>query len=136
MSPTSAQSVSIGAARQLATTAKTPPQMVGVTPRWLLRLLPWVNVPSGTYRVNRRNVIVHERARVPLSVEDGAAVVTFGHLRAVPLLAEAPDDLLEAVAGRFRSVQVAPGEAIVREGEAGNDPAERGARPTSETSGV
>ena len=28
--------------------------MQGITPRWLLRMLPWVEVQGGTYRVNRR----------------------------------------------------------------------------------
>jgi hypothetical protein len=41
------------AARNLANTTKTPPQWVGVTPRWLVNLLPWVPVESGTYRVNK-----------------------------------------------------------------------------------
>lgn len=41
------------AARQLANTTKTPPQWVGVTPRWLVNLLPWTPVEAGTYRVNR-----------------------------------------------------------------------------------
>lgn len=40
-------------ARQLANTTKTPPQWVGVTPRWLINLLPWVPVEAGTYRVNK-----------------------------------------------------------------------------------
>src|SRR3954452_9403904 len=42
-----------GAARQLANTTKTPPQWVGITPRWLVSLLPWTPVEAGTYRVNR-----------------------------------------------------------------------------------
>lgn len=41
------------AARNLANTTKTPPQWIGVTPRWLVNLLPWVPVESGTYRVNK-----------------------------------------------------------------------------------
>lgn len=41
------------AARLLATTTKTPPQIGSVTPRWLVQLLQWVPVESGTYRVNR-----------------------------------------------------------------------------------
>jgi hypothetical protein len=41
------------AARQLANTTKTPPQWIGVTPRWLVSLLPWTPVEAGTYRVNR-----------------------------------------------------------------------------------
>jgi len=41
------------AARQLSNTTKTPPQWVGVTPRWLTMLLPWTPVEAGVYRVNR-----------------------------------------------------------------------------------
>jgi hypothetical protein len=40
-------------ARQLANTTKTPPQWVGITPRWLVSLLPWTPVEAGTYRVNK-----------------------------------------------------------------------------------
>ncbi len=40
-------------AQNLATTAKTVPQWEGITPRWLLKLLPWVQVKSGIYRINR-----------------------------------------------------------------------------------
>ena len=42
-----------GAARQLANTTKTPPQLTAITPRWLVQLLGWVPVESGTYRVNK-----------------------------------------------------------------------------------
>jgi hypothetical protein len=41
------------AARQLANTTKTPPQLTAITPRWLVQLLSWVPVESGTYRVNK-----------------------------------------------------------------------------------
>ncbi len=54
------QSIDVRAARQLANTTKSAPQMVGVSPRWLLRMLPWVNVESGTYRVNRRKAVVRK----------------------------------------------------------------------------
>src|SRR5947199_9549550 len=47
-------SLSTTAARNLATTTKTVPQMQGITSRWLLRILPWVQASGGTYRVNRR----------------------------------------------------------------------------------
>jgi hypothetical protein len=47
------RTLSAEAARQLANTTKTPPQWVGVTPRWLVSLLPWTPVEAGTYRVNR-----------------------------------------------------------------------------------
>lgn len=41
------------AARQLASTTKTPAQLGTVTPRWLVNFLTWTPVESGTYRVNR-----------------------------------------------------------------------------------
>lgn len=52
--PPAQQSLGTAAARNLATTTKTPPQMQEITSRWLLRMLPWVQVQGGTYRVNRR----------------------------------------------------------------------------------
>src|SRR6266540_5295929 len=48
------QSLDTAAARNLATTTKSVPQMRGISPRWLLRVLPLVEVSGGTYRVNRR----------------------------------------------------------------------------------
>jgi len=41
------------AARQLANTTKTVPQLATITPRWLVHLLQWVPVEAGTYRVNK-----------------------------------------------------------------------------------
>ena len=47
------RSLSDAAARQLANTTKTAPQLSAITPRWLVQLLSWVPVESGTYRVNK-----------------------------------------------------------------------------------
>lgn len=41
------------AARNLATTTKTVPQWDGITPRWLVNLLPWQPVEAGVYRLNK-----------------------------------------------------------------------------------
>src|ERR1700685_4343718 len=46
-------SLSAAAARNLATATVTVPQMTDITPRWLHRLLPWVDIDGGVYRVNR-----------------------------------------------------------------------------------
>ena len=47
------QSLSAQAARNLATATVTVPQMTEITPRWLHKLLPWVDVDGGVYRLNR-----------------------------------------------------------------------------------
>jgi hypothetical protein len=41
------------AARQLANATKTVPQLLPITPRWLVHFLPWVGVEAGIYRLNR-----------------------------------------------------------------------------------
>jgi len=46
-------SLSAAAARNLATATVTVPQYTEITPRWLHRLLPWVDVDGGVYRLNR-----------------------------------------------------------------------------------
>ncbi|HXJ23892.1 MAG TPA: family 2A encapsulin nanocompartment shell protein [Polyangia bacterium] len=51
--PAHDRTLGAGPARNLANTTKTPPQWRGVTPRWLVSLLPWAPVEAGTYRVNR-----------------------------------------------------------------------------------
>lgn len=40
-------------ARQLANAHKTVAQMATITPRWLVRLLSWVPVEAGIYRLNK-----------------------------------------------------------------------------------
>ena len=45
--------LSDSAARQLANTTKTVPQLETITPRWLVHLLQWVPVEAGIYRVNK-----------------------------------------------------------------------------------
>src|ERR1700685_3022464 len=46
-------SLSATAARNLATATVIVPQYTEITPRWLHKLLPWVDVDGGVYRVNR-----------------------------------------------------------------------------------
>jgi hypothetical protein len=53
MTQNAVSTLGAGAARQLANTTKTPPQWAGITPRWLVSLLPWTPVEAGTYRVNK-----------------------------------------------------------------------------------
>ena len=40
-------------AANLASPTKTVPMWQGITPRWLLQFLPWIEVKAGIYRVNR-----------------------------------------------------------------------------------
>ena len=106
------------AARNLANTTKTIPQMGTITPRWLLRLLPWVDVEAGTYRVNRVRTIGGTFERVGTRVDGERAFLEPASLRAIPLLRGLDDATLARLTEMFETRQISPGTAVVAEGEA------------------
>ena len=117
--PDSQQSLSTEAARQLTTTTKTEPQMQGISSRWLLRRLEWVDVKGGCYRVNRRRTLTPGRGRVQF-VQNSADDVRIipETLRALPILAEFPDTaVLEELAALFSVRHVERSQVIVTQGE-------------------
>ncbi|WP_425415341.1 family 2B encapsulin nanocompartment shell protein [Pseudonocardia acaciae] len=116
----SRQSLSTAAARNLATTTKSVPQMQGITSRWLLRKLPWVEATGGTYRVNRRLSYALGDGRLTFTnVGDDVRVVP-GELRELPMLrtfdADDSDEVLAALADRCEQREFRPGDVIVEFG--------------------
>ncbi|GAA3542663.1 family 2B encapsulin nanocompartment shell protein [Amycolatopsis ultiminotia] len=105
------------AARTIATTTKSVPQMQGITSRWLLKLLPWVEVSGGAYRVNRR---------LSYSVGDGRVTFTAtgSQIRVIPpelgelapLRGYDDEEVLTELAGRFVQHEYEPGDALVEFG--------------------
>ncbi len=111
------QSLSTAAARNLATTTKTTPQMQGITSRWLLRMLPWVQVSGGTYRVNRRLTYLAGRGRVSFSKTGDQVRVIPPSLTELPALAGLDDTaLLAEIADRFVQQDVPPGTVLAEFG--------------------
>ncbi|WP_373689185.1 family 2B encapsulin nanocompartment shell protein [Streptomyces sp. Rer75] len=110
-------SLSTAAARNLASTTKTVPQMQGISSRWLLRLLPWVQVSAGTYRVNRRLTHTLGDGRVEFVATGADVRVIPAELRELPpLRAFEDEEVLGALAERFTQREVAAGETIVEAG--------------------
>ncbi|MFE2728783.1 family 2B encapsulin nanocompartment shell protein [Kitasatospora sp. NPDC059327] len=113
----SRQSLSTSAARNLATTTKTAPQMLGITPRYLLRSLPWVDLEAGVYRVNRRRGFILGDGQISTYVDgDNTSRVVAEDLRELPFLSQVDSPLLTALANAFVEREVAPGEPIVDAG--------------------
>ena len=112
-----ALSLGTAAARKLASTTKTRPQMQGISPRWLLRMLPWEQVTAGTYRVNRRLTYAIGDGRVEfVNTGDDVRVVP-QKLRELPLLRGFEDDsVLGVLADRFVQREFEPGDVIVAAG--------------------
>ena len=111
-------SLGTAAARQLATTTKSAPQMQEISSRWLLRVLPWVEAVGGAYRVNRRLTYELGDGRVTFATTGADVRVVAQELRELPSLRALDDEgALAALAARFVQRELPPGDAIVRRGQ-------------------
>jgi CRP-like cAMP-binding protein len=106
-------SLSTGAARQIATTTKSVPHTQGITPRWLLRMLPWVDAPGGSYRVNRRLTYTVGDGLLTFTGSGDRIQVIPEELRELPALRDFTDEtVLADLARRFTPREYRPGEVI------------------------
>ena len=113
------RSVTTATARQLATTTKTPPQMGSITPRLLLKLLPWVQVDSGTYRVNRTKVELKKAERIEIEYFEGTPAFRADSLRRIPLFQQIDEEIVTRLAKRFEIEEVELGNHLIHEGDEG-----------------
>src|SRR5262245_22819412 len=112
------QSLATEAARQLATTTKSVPQMQGISSRWLLKLLPWVQVSGGVYRVNRRLSYAVGDGRVTFTNVGAKVQVIPQELCELPMLRGYDDvPVLNALAERFVQHEHKPGDVITEAGK-------------------
>ncbi|MDI3385935.1 family 2B encapsulin nanocompartment shell protein [Streptomyces sp. B-S-A8] len=107
------QSLATGAARNLATTTKSTPQMQEISSRWLLRRLPWVQVQGGTYRVNRRLSYSVGDGRVTFVKTGDQVQLIPAELGELPALRTYEDlEVLGELARRCEQREFAPGETL------------------------
>ncbi|GHI95019.1 MULTISPECIES: family 2B encapsulin nanocompartment shell protein [Streptomyces] len=107
------QSLGTAAARNLATTTKSVPQMQEISSRWLLRSLPWVDIQGGTYRVNRRLTFAVGDGRVTFVKTGDRVEVVPAELGELPALRSYDDDeVLSELAQRCEQREFGPGEVI------------------------
>lgn len=110
------RSVTTAVARNLAHTTKTSPKMMSITPRYLLQMLPWVQVDGGTYRVNRTKVELSKAQRIEVTLSEDRVQLAPSSLRNVPLFAELSDEVLERFVGRLKTESVTLGNDLMIEG--------------------
>jgi hypothetical protein len=110
-------SLSTDAARKLATTAKTTPQTQGISSRWISRLLPWVELRGGSYRVNRRLTYALGDGRVTFTNVGATIRVIPQELREIALLRDFDEEaVLNRLAERFVQQEFQPGDVLVEKG--------------------
>jgi CRP-like cAMP-binding protein len=91
--------------------------MQGISSRWLLKVLPWVQAAGGAYRVNRRLNYAVGDGRVTFTNTGAAIRVIPQELCELPLLHGFDDDAaLAALADRFVQREFGPGDVIVELG--------------------
>ncbi|MCM0590554.1 MAG: family 2B encapsulin nanocompartment shell protein [Gloeotrichia echinulata DVL01] len=111
-------SLSTGAAKNLATTTKSAPQMQEITSRWLLRLLPWVQTKGGVYRVNRRFTYTVGDGRISFTNVGATVQVIPQELTELPLLRGFEDtQVLTSLANQFVQQEFAADDVIVEIGQ-------------------
>jgi len=111
-------SLSSEAARKLATTTKSVPQMQEISSRWLLRILPWTQVEGGVFRLNRRLNYAAADQRVTFFTTGAQISVVPQSLCELPLFAEYDDlEVITALAGSFVQKEYDAGEVIVSWGQ-------------------
>ncbi|MFD0558436.1 cyclic nucleotide-binding protein [Stackebrandtia endophytica] len=112
------QSLSTAAARNLATTTKSIPQMQGISSRWLLKILPWVQTNGGVYRVNRRLSYTVGDGRVSFSNVGSEVRIIPPELAELPALRGFDDEeVLAQLADRFVQQEFEPGAVIAEAGQ-------------------
>lgn len=105
------------AARTLATTTKSIPQMQGISTRWLLKALPWTTVDAGSYRVNRRLSYSVGDGRVTFTTTGATVRVIPPELgELAPLRGYDDDEVLTELAARFTQHDYQPGDTLVEFG--------------------
>ncbi len=114
-------SLNTAGARNLATTTKTKPQMQGISSRWLLKMLPWIQVVGGAYRVNRRLTYTVGDGRVTFTNVGANIRVIPQELCELPLLQGFKDEeVLAVLADRFVQQEFAAGDVIIQAGQPAN----------------
>jgi CRP-like cAMP-binding protein len=107
------QSLGTAAARNLATTTKSVPQMQEISSRWLLRMLPWVDIQGGTYRVNRRLTFAVGDGRITFVKTGDRVEIIPAELGELPALRSYEDEeVLSEIARRCEQREIAAGEVI------------------------
>ncbi|MFJ9586306.1 family 2B encapsulin nanocompartment shell protein [Streptomyces acidicola] len=111
------QSLGTAAARNLATTTKSAPQMQEISSRWLLRMLPWADVQGGTYRVNRRLSYAVGDGRITFVKTGDQVTVIPAELCELPALRSyEDDDVLGELARRCQQREFQPGTVLAEFG--------------------
>ncbi|MCK9901642.1 Crp/Fnr family transcriptional regulator [Parafrankia colletiae] len=114
-------SLSTAAARNLATTTKSVPQMQEITSRWLLRVLPWVHTAGGVYRVNRRLTYIAGDGLVSFTNTGSDIRVVPAELTELPLLRGFDGGELTTLADSFVQREYSAGDVIVEAGNAADE---------------
>jgi len=91
--------------------------MEAISSRHLLKLLPWVNVTGGFYRVNRRRILHIIHGLVTIVDNDGEPEIAPETMSEIPFLHEVKDEnLLAQIAAAAEKEEFSAGDPIVSVG--------------------
>ncbi|HEY9059928.1 MAG TPA: family 2B encapsulin nanocompartment shell protein [Pseudobacteroides sp.] len=97
-------------ARNLSHSTKSIPMMEGITPRWLLKFLPWVPVEAGVYKVNK--VKKHDIYPQMISFDNNDLRVGPSQMAQIPFLQNMDMDKMDVLSSLFQKKQFDAGKLI------------------------
>jgi CRP-like cAMP-binding protein len=111
------RSITTASAKKLTTTTNTPPQMGSITPRLLLKLLPWVQVNSGIYRVNRTKVELKSTERIGIFFSNGVPSFDAQSFHRIPMFAHIDRNIVDRLATKFQVETIDSNANLIQEGK-------------------
>ena len=93
--------------------------MEEITPRWLLSLLPWIDVESGTYRVNKRKIFQRDTKRLQIEFADERFQLAPDQLKSIGIFKNLDEAVVEEIANHLETEHHDIGGMVIEEGDEG-----------------
>lgn len=100
-------------------------QIPYLTPRWLLKLLPWVNAENGVYRIKRvKHFYQEQKILIPTDKKLGNPDDYYflsDLIKCLPLFEHIPDESMQEMLKGIYTRLIKAGEVIIKQGEIGKE---------------
>ncbi|MBP7653628.1 cyclic nucleotide-binding domain-containing protein [Candidatus Dependentiae bacterium] len=91
--------------------------MTAISPRWLLKMLPWINVEAGTYRVNRKKIITKKDMKINIDVGAEQIQLKPEQLTSIASFLDLDENLMKLLISKFEVEKFDVGQKPIPIGE-------------------
>lgn len=114
------QKQSPGSKRVRASITNSPLMAAGITPQWLLKMLPWLEIKAEVYRVLCQKIALPDIPKMQLPVKELNNDIKDHHLKELPFFQGLEPTIIDELAQQFTLEEYDANQYIIREGEKGD----------------